>query len=358
MAILERSIVGILGGGQLGRMLALAAAAMGVRCHIYAPEQNAVAAEVASSHTQAAYTDEKALRTFAESVDVITYEFENVPVSAVEFLETLKPVYPRPAILALAQDRLFEKQAAEKAGLRVGAYVAIDSAADITKAPANLFPGILKTRRLGYDGKGQISLTAPDESAFAALGNVPSILEQRIPFSSELSVLVARNKSGQLALYPPIENQHENGILRSSSAPAAVSPAVAAAALAAVKTLAEKLDLIGLMALEFFVLADGTLLFNECAPRPHNSGHWTIEGSYTSQYAQTIRAVLNWPLGSTQLRGGRVKMQNLLGDEALEAADHRRCGGAAVHLYGKDDIKAGRKLGHVTWAWRKHRTEH
>jgi 5-(carboxyamino)imidazole ribonucleotide synthase len=351
---LTRPVLGILGGGQLGRMLALAAAEMGVRCHVFAPEAESVAAEVAEHHTCAAYADEAALTAFAASVDVITYEFENIPVATAEFLEKLKPVRPSPKILAISQDRLLEKQAAKAAGLGTTLFLPVASAAAFDAAPESLYPAILKTRRDGYDGKGQVALEQPDANAWDRLGGVPALLEKKVAFAAEVSVIIARGVDGKRRLYPLAQNHHEGGILRQTIVPAGVDARVAARAFAAAARLAAHLELVGLLAIEFFVTEAGEVLFNECAPRPHNSGHWTIEGAQTSQFAEAVRAVLGWPLGATGQVGVRAKMENLIGEEALEAADHRHCGGAAVHLYGKTDIRPGRKLGHVTWVWRRY----
>ena len=348
------STIGILGGGQLARMLALAAAPLGYRCHIFAPEADSVAADVARHHC-AAYDDEAALRAFAAGVDVITYEFENVPAATVAVLEALKPVRPGHAALDVAQDRLREKDFVSALGGSPAPYRAIDSLAGLEAALAELgTPAILKTRRFGYDGKGQfrIESAAQAAEAFDALGGRELILEAFVRFEREFSILVARTPVGREAHYPPCHNIHEGGILARTLLPAAgLDPAHVEAATALVVRIADALGYVGVLACEFFAAAHGPV-FNEMAPRVHNSGHWTIEGAETSQFEQHIRAICGLPLGPTTLTAPRIEMANLLGAEAEGWAAILAEPGAHLHLYGKADAAPGRKMGHVTRLFR------
>jgi 5-(carboxyamino)imidazole ribonucleotide synthase len=343
--------IGILGGGQLGRMLALAAAPLGYRVHIYAPESELVAADVAAFVTRAAYADRTALAAFAATVDVVTYEFENVPSDAVAFLETLKPVRPGHGALDVAQDRLSEKRFVEALGGRTAPYRAVDSAEDLDRALVQLgTPAILKTRRMGYDGKGQarILATADAAPALAALGGRELILEGFVTFAAEFSIIAARGPDGSERHYPACLNRHEGGILAESRVPAAgLDPAHLEAAAALVVRIADALDYVGVLACEFFACADGPV-FNEMAPRVHNSGHWTIEGAQTSQFEQQVRAVCGLPLGPVGLTASSVSMTNLLGDEAAGWLALLAEPGAHLHLYGKSASAPGRKMGHVT----------
>lgn len=342
--------IGILGGGQLGRMLSVAAAALGYRCHVYAPDDDAPAAHVAALHTRAAYDDIAALDRFAATIAVATFEFENVPVAAVERLAERVPVRPGARALAVAQDRVAEKRFAEAAGGRAAPWAIVDSAVGLAAALTAIgTPAILKTRRMGYDGKGQVRIAHADEAAaaWAALGGVPAILEGVVAFDAEFSILAARGVDGAAALWDAPVNEHRGGILYRSSVPAgaAVTPHVAAAA-ALTRRIADALGYVGVLGIEYFATIDGPV-FNEMAPRVHNSGHWTIEGARTSQFENHIRAVVGLPLGPTGLRGACV-MQNLLGDEiegwARLAADPE----LALHLYGKRETSPGRKMGHFT----------
>ena len=348
------STIGILGGGQLARMLALAAAPLGYRCHVYAPEQDCVAADVARHHC-AAYDDEGALAAFAGAVDVITYEFENVPAATVAVLEALKPVRPGHAALDVGQDRLSEKDFVSALGGRPAPYRAVDSLADLEAALAVLgAPAILKTRRLGYDGKGQFRIESPAQAAeaFAALGGRDLILEGFVRFGREFSILVARAPDGREAHYPPCHNIHESGILARTLLPAdGLDPAHVEAATALVVRIADALDYVGVLACEFFAAADGPV-FNEMAPRVHNSGHWTIEGAETSQFEQHVRAICGLPLGPTTLTAPRIEMENLLGADCERWPAILADPGAHLHLYGKAHAAPGRKMGHVTKLFR------
>jgi 5-(carboxyamino)imidazole ribonucleotide synthase len=338
--------VGILGGGQLARMLALAGAPLGLRFLVMDSVADACAGQVAPL-LQADYRDQAALEEFAARVDVATFDFENVPAASAEWLAARVPVYPNPRALAVSQDRLEEKNLFRKLGLATPDFAVVDSLQDLERAVADIgLPAILKTRRLGYDGKGQFRLReAGDvEAAWAELGGVALILERFVAFERELSVLGVRSSTGQFASYPLVENWHASGILSASLAPAAVSAGLAEAALEAARTLAAALDYVGVFALELF-LVEGRLMANEMAPRVHNSGHWTIEGADTSQFENHLRAVLGAPLGSTAPRG-KSAMLNWVGhlparDVALgEPAAH-------WHDYGKSP-RAGRKVGHLT----------
>ncbi|MFQ3595556.1 MAG: 5-(carboxyamino)imidazole ribonucleotide synthase [Sphingomonadaceae bacterium] len=342
--------IGILGGGQLGRMLAMSAADLGIRTHIYAPEERLPAADVAAVVTQAAYDDSAALARFAAAVDVVTCEFENVPAGTLALLEGLVPVRPGARAFAVAQDRVAEKRFVAGLGGRPAPFRAIDTRADLEAALSELgMPAILKTRRFGYDGKGQMRICALHEAdaAFAALGGRDLVLEAVVPFASEFSILVARGADGSEAHYPPVANVHRGGILAESRAPAVLPAAMVAEATDLVIRIADALAHVGVLACEFFAGAQGAV-FNEMAPRVHNSGHWTIEGAETSQFQQHVRAILGLPLGSTAMRCCEAVMHNLIGEEVNHAMDWLRRPGAAVHLYGKQQPLPGRKMGHVT----------
>ena len=346
------STIGILGGGQLGRMLALAAASMGYRVHILAPEAELPAGDVAAAVTRAEYTDLAALDAFAAAVDVATFEFENIDTRAVRHLAGRVPVHPSAASLEVAQDRLAEKRFVEALGGRPAAYRAVDSLADLEAAVAALgTPAILKTRRLGYDGKGQARIMVPGDvpAAWDALGGQSAVLEAFVRFDHEFSVLLARGGDGATAVWPVAHNVHDGGILATSRVPA--PPAVTAHVEPATKlalAVAEALGHVGVLCLEFFATGAGPV-FNEMAPRVHNSGHWTIEGARASQFENHIRAVCGLPLGSTALTAPIVLMKNLLGDDVHDWASLLADPGAHLHLYGKSEIKPGRKMGHVTW---------
>ncbi len=345
------STIGILGGGQLGRMLAMAAAPLGYRVHIFAPEAELPAADVASTTTRAGYDDEAALAAFAEAVDVVTLEFENVPADTVAFLQGRCPVRPGSAALGIAQDRVREKAFVEGLGGRPAPYAAVDTLADLEDALRVLgTPAILKTRRMGYDGKGQARIDAPEgaREAFGLLGGADLVLEAFMAFEAEFSIVAARTVDGRTRAYPACENRHVSGILRESTVPAGpLCQAQTEAATELTVRIADALDYVGVLACEFFAGADGPI-FNEMAPRVHNSGHWTIEGAVTSQFEQHIRAICGLPLGTVELAGARATMRNLLGDEADGWPDILAQPGAHLHLYGKSAPAPGRKMGHVT----------
>ena len=347
-ALKAGATIGILGGGQLGRMLGSAAAALGFDVSIYCPEEDCPAARVAARHTIGAYTDTGALLAWAATCEAITYEFENVPVEAAEAL-IAAGVLVRPGAKALevSQDRLVEKSFLRDCGIQTAKFAQIDTASDVA-APIEQFggKGILKTRRDGYDGKGQARLELGDDYAAAhkALKHAPSILEAMVPFELEVSVIVARDGAGESVCFDIPRNEHINGILKRSVVPSDLPDDVAARACEAAKALADALDYVGVLALEFFVLGDGTLLANEFAPRVHNSGHWTPEACATGQFEQHMRAVAGWPLGPVT-RYHDVEMLNLLGEEALVPPEVLAADGVLT-LYGKRDAKPGRKMGH------------
>jgi 5-(carboxyamino)imidazole ribonucleotide synthase len=346
--------IGILGGGQLGRMLALSAAQLGLRCHIYAPEADSPAFDVAARHTCAVYDDEAALMAFADAVDVVTYEFENVPVATVRILEARVPVRPGSRALGVAQDRLAEKQLAQSLGAATAAFASVNSEAELVAALATTgLPAVLKTTRFGYDGKGQAKLMAMDgmQAAWQAMRGQPAILEAFVGFRCEVSVVAARGLDGAFSAFDVTQNEHRHHILHRSTAPAAIAPDCAREAVAITRRIAEALDYVGVLGVEFFVCAAGdgaeTLLVNEIAPRVHNSGHWTMDGAITSQFEQHVRAVAGWPLGSPALLGAEAEMHNLIGDEAGTWASIVADPSARLHLYGKADARSGRKMGHV-----------
>ena len=345
--------IGILGGGQLGRMLALAAAELGLNCHIFAPEEESCAFDVAGAKTCAAYDDEAALTRFAAAVDVVTYEFENVPAATADFLGKRKPVFPNHGALAIVQDRLPEKEFVARLGIATAPFAKVDSAGELKSAIERIgLPAILKTRRLGYDGKGQKAIRNPNEidAASRAIGNAPAILEKFIQFEREVSVVVARGRNGEVVAYEAIENLHRDHILYSSRVPAQIPNALAGQAIVIATKIAEALEYVGVLAVEMFVVDEGSkrrLLVNEIAPRVHNSGHWTLDGATASQFEQHIRAVAGWPLAKPK-RLGRVEMINLIGSEVNEWPKYLAEPGACLHLYGKGEPRPGRKMGHVT----------
>ncbi len=348
-ALAPGSTLGVLGTGQLGRMLALAAARLGYRVHVFGPEAGSPAAQVCTAVTVAAWDDLDALDRFSADVDAVTLEFENVPVAAVERLARTVPVRPGASVLAVAQDRLAEKQAARDAGVAVAPFAEVNDVAGLMLAVEQIgVPCVLKTRREGYDGKGQriIRDAAQAEAAFSALGGKPAILETFVPFTAEISVIAARGADGTLLTWPVVENRHRDHILDLTIAPAALPSSVTDAATGAARTLAEGLDLVGLLAVEFFVTAAGGILFNEMAPRPHNSGHWTMEACRVSQFEQQARAALGLPLGSTEPHH-RAVMRNLIGADS-DAWPDLLSGPGSLHLYGKAESRSGRKMGHVT----------
>jgi 5-(carboxyamino)imidazole ribonucleotide synthase len=344
--------IGILGGGQLGRMLALAAARLGLKCHVFCPDAHSPAFDVVHRFTEADYADIAALDRFASDVDVVTYEFENVPAETATFLSARKPVLPDPKVLAITQDRLIEKQFVQSLGIGTARFAAVDSAQGLAGALAKIgTPAVLKTRRFGYDGKGQMMIRdRAGPGAFDELGGQPQILEAFVPFEREISVVAARGADGKVVCFDVTENEHQDHILKTSRVPAAVTPAVAAEARRIAEKIAEAFGYVGVLAVEMFVVRDGgahAVLVNEIAPRVHNSGHWTIDGASVSQFEQHIRAVAGLPLGMP-IRRGRIEMINLLGEEVEDYRAYLTEPGTAVHLYGKTGVRAGRKMGHVT----------
>ncbi len=341
--------VGILGGGQLGRMLAMAAHRLGLKAHIYCPDPQSCAFDVTDLKTVAAYDDEAALAEFAAAVDAVTWEFENVPAAIVEHPGISKLFRGSAAALATSQDRLQEKRFFESCGLSVAPWQPVDSIDDLRAALAAIgTPAMLKTRRLGYDGKGQWRIEGGDDLSrvFKALDGAPAILEGFVSFEKELSVILARGQDGAFAAYDPVENTHENQILRVSEVPADVPAPLAEAAVRAAGTIAGALDYVGVIGVEFFVTGgENPLLVNEFAPRVHNSGHWTHPACATSQFDQHIRAVAGWPLGDPG-RFADVEMRNLIGDEVLKAPT-TGAPGEFVEIYGKREIRPGRKMGHL-----------
>lgn len=344
--------IGILGGGQLGRMLALAAARLGLKTHIFSPpNEDAPAFQVSDARTQAAFDDKSALGKFAQACDVVTFEWENVPVATIEAVASIKPVFPNASTLGVTQDRLTEKTFLHSLRLRTAPFASVASASDATDAFDQLARdrAILKTRRLGYDGKGQARVRNSEEvvRALASFKNAPCILEGFIDFGFEASVVAARAVDGSFTAYDPPENIHSDHILRRSVVPSRLGPVQCEDAKAMTKKIADALDYIGVLAVELFVMKDGALLVNEIAPRVHNSGHWTIDACLVSQFENHIRAIAGWPLGSTKRHSDAV-MENLIGEEAADWKALAAKGGA-LHLYGKSEIRSGRKMGHVTY---------
>jgi 5-(carboxyamino)imidazole ribonucleotide synthase len=347
------STLGILGGGQLGRMLALAAAPLGLRVHVYAPDTDSPAFDVAAAHTIAAYENEAALKRFAEAVDVVTYEFENVPGPSAAILAEHTRLHPNARALAVTQDRFDEKSFVAGLGIPTAPFAAVGSEEELARALDVIGrPAVLKTRRFGYDGKGQVMLRdgADAVAAWADLGRAPCILEGFVPFEREVSVIAARGADGAFAAYDLCANEHRSHILDVTRAPAGVSQRTEEEAFAIAEAIAGALDYVGVLAVELFLVReDGgdRLVVNEIAPRVHNSGHWTIEGAVTSQFEQHVRAVCGWPLGATT-RLGPVEMRNLIGSDVDAWERLLAEPGAHLHLYGKGEARPGRKMGHVT----------
>lgn len=345
-ALPQNAVIGILGGGQLGRMLALAAARLGFRCHIYCPEAGGPAAQVADRETNAPYEDLDAIHTFAKACDIVTYEFENVPAMAAKTAGNASILHPNGRALDVAQDRITEKTfIRDQARVPVAPFQPVDSVFDARRAARHMgMPCVLKTRRFGYDGKGQaIIRSEADIDAAADLLDQPCILEGFVDFTREVSVIAARGANGQSAAYPLIENVHENHILATSTAPALRD--TGAAQTLALKIM-EALDYIGVMGTEFFELPDGSLIVNEIAPRVHNSGHWTQDAGCVDQFELHIRAIAGWPLGDTTPRF-KMQMHNLIGDDVNNLGTILAETNASLHLYGKSEARPGRKMGHV-----------
>ncbi len=340
--------IGILGGGQLGRMLSVAASRLGLKCAIFEPGATPPAGQVADRVFTAPYDDEAALRAFAEAVDVITYEFENIPTSALDLLESLRPIRPGRKALVTSQDRILEKAFLNGIGLATAPWAEVSDAASLDAALAQIgTPAILKTTRLGYDGKGQARImTAADAPvALAAMGGATAVLEGFVDFSAEISVIAARGLDGSISCFDPGENVHKSGILHTTTVPARIPPALRSDAVLVAARILNALDYVGVLGVELFVTQAG-LLVNEIAPRVHNSGHWTQAGCAVDQFEQHIRAVAGWPLGD----GGRhadVEMLNLIGDDVDRVPELARAKNTQIHLYGKAEAKPGRKMGHV-----------
>ena len=341
--------IGILGGGQLGRMLSMAAARLGFDTVVFDPDAAAPAAQTAGGHITAPYDDEAALIAFAESLDVVTYEFENVPAEALDLIEARVPIRPNRQALAVSQDRLIEKQFLTEIGLKTAAFAHVEDEATLAQALGTVgMPAILKTRRLGYDGKGQARITDRHEApaALVAMNGAEAILEGFVDFDREISVIAARGHDDQIACFEPGENVHKDGILHTTRVPAAIDEATRERAFGIAGTILAALDYVGVIGVEFFVRGDD-LIVNEIAPRVHNSGHWTEAGAVIDQFEQHIRAVADWPLVDP-IRHSDVEMINLIGDDVDQVPEIAAETGARLHLYGKAETRPGRKMGHVT----------
>jgi 5-(carboxyamino)imidazole ribonucleotide synthase len=340
--------IGILGGGQLGRMLSVAAARLGFRCHIFEPASHAPAGDVAHHVTTASYGNTAALIAFAEAVDVVTYEFENIPTAALDLIEARRPIRPNRQALAVSQDRIDEKRFLNGLGLATAPWAEVTDATSLDAAIAAIgTPAILKTTRLGYDGKGQARLKSPADAptALAAMNGAEAVLEGFVAFSHEVSVIAARGLDGSVACFDPGENVHRDGILHTTTVPARLSPGQRSDAILIAARILNALDYVGVLGVELFVTPAG-LLVNEIAPRVHNSGHWTQNGCAVDQFEQHIRAIAGWPLGDGA-RHSDVEMENLIGDDILRVPDLARQADTALHLYGKGAPRPGRKMGHV-----------
>jgi len=346
------STIGILGGGQLGRMIALAAARLGYRCHIFCPDERSPAFHVANQKTIAAYSDKAALAAFMDAVDVVTYEFENIPTETASMVAQEKLLRPGVKALEVAQDRLNEKEFLKTCGVKTAPYCAFETREELEAAFAQIGrPAIAKTRRFGYDGKGQMMVKSRRgfDAVMEVTKGAPAILEGFVNFDREISVVVARSASGDVAAFPVCENMHTNHVLDTTSVPAQISDAVEAKAKVMATRIANALEYVGVMAVEMFVSDDtSTITINEIAPRVHNSGHWTIEGAVTSQFEQHVRAICDLPLGRPDALG-QVTMKNLLGKDILDFEKYLEDPTASYHHYGKLEPREGRKMGHVTW---------
>ncbi len=344
--------IGILGGGQLGRMIALSAAQLGLNTHILCPEPDSPAFQVAAGHIRAAYNDETALAELARVSDVVTYEFENVPLATAEFLAARVPVRPGARALAVSQDRLVEKSFVRDLGIETAPFAPVDDFSGLEAAVARIgLPAVLKTRRFGYDGKGQVTIRPGDDirAAWDIIGRQSAILEGFVSFRREVSVVAARREDGAFAAFDVTENVHRDHILHVSTVPAAISPEAEKQARGIACQIAGALEYVGVFTVELFVAERGIserMIVNEIAPRVHNSGHWTMDGALTSQFEQHVRAIAGWPLGDTA-RLGRVEMLNLIGDDVNDWPRFLAEPGAHLHLYGKDEARPGRKMGHV-----------
>lgn len=353
-ALRPGATIGILGGGQLGRMIALAAADYGLKTAIYQPEADGPAFDVASRRFCGAYDDAARLTEFAEACDVITYEFENIPAATVEVLEERRPVRPGQMMLATSQDRLVEKTFVSGLGIETAPFRKVDSLAQLEDALTEIGrPSVLKTRRFGYDGKGQVTIRPASDAreAWDSIGRQPAILEGFVPFLREISVIAARGLHGGLAVYDLCDNEHRDHILWRTVAPARVRRETAAAAVDIARRIGAGLEAVGVFTVEMFLVREGgdeRLVVNEIAPRVHNSGHWTSEGAETSQFHQHVRAIAGWPLGSTAMTGSEATMHNLIGAECEEWPRLSAESGVHLHLYGKAEHRPGRKMGHWT----------
>lgn len=346
------STIGILGGGQLGRMLALAASRLGFNVHIFCPEATSPAFKVAEKIHCFDYDDEEALATFAKATDVVTYEFENVPAATAAYMKQKVSLYPNADALKIAQDRLSERKFLSSIGISIAPFATILNTRDFDHVIETIpTPAVLKAARFGYDGKGQTVIRNCDElpQAWSDIGSVPAILEAFIPFEREISVIIARAQSGEMVAYDPGENKHVNHILDETRVPASISSDTCQKALEIARNIAEKLDYVGILAVEMFVCnSDGfePLYVNEIAPRVHNSGHWTQDACHTDQFEQHIRAISGWPLGSPHRHSDAV-MKNLIGDDFYKWPDYAALDDHSIHLYGKTNVRPGRKMGHV-----------
>jgi 5-(carboxyamino)imidazole ribonucleotide synthase len=343
--------LGILGGGQLGRMSAMAASRLGIKTHIFCPEEGCPASLVTPYFTCASYEDEAALEKFAKSVDVISYEFENIPIETVRFLKEFKAVYPDEQLLEVSQDREKEKAFLNNIGILTAPWAPVNAPEDIARALGHwgLNEGILKTARFGYDGKGQLKFEDGDDAneAWLSLNTDKAIIEGVIDFDYEVSIIIARDLKGQCAVYPLSKNEHKNHVLSRTLAPASLPENMEREAAEMARKLADAVNLVGVLALELFVTKEGKLLANEIAPRTHNSGHWTIDACTVSQFENHVRCVCGLPVG---IPGNHspAEMINLLGDDIEKLDEYLATEGANIHLYGKDEVKPGRKMGHVT----------
>jgi len=345
--LISGSTIGILGGGQLGQMLSMAAARLGFKTHIFEPSENPPASNVSSKFTRAEYDDYDALKQFASSVDVVTYEFENIPTAALDIIETQSEIFPNREALKISQDRLIEKEFINKLGFKTASFCEVNSIEELNHAINQIgAPSILKTRRFGYDGKGQVKVqpSSKPEEIWKNLGEKALILEGFINFSSEFSVIGSRSKDGQISCFDPGENVHKDGILRTTTVPAHLTNQQKTEAVLITAKILETLKYVGVIGIEFF-LEKNSLVINEFAPRVHNSGHWTQNGCTVDQFEQHIRAITGWKLGNAE-RHSDVIMENLIGDEIYKTNQLVEDGSIALHLYGKADVNPGRKMGH------------
>lgn len=341
--------IGIIGGGQLGRMTSHAAQSLGYKTVIFSDQTDSPALQATNCSIVAAYDDKNALQKFAAMIDIATFEFENIPAASVEFLESITPVYPSSAILKITQHRILEKKFLNQIGVTTADFIEVTSLDDLLAGLKKFGKAILKTATMGYDGKGQFVLdnsNAAQDAWQIAAKNQPLILEKFCPFAGEISVLVARSTNGEIACYEPLSNVHKDGILATSTYPAKISTQTKQQAQAIATKIAQNLDLKGILAVEFFVMTDEKLLVNELAPRPHNSGHFSMNAAFTSQFEQVVRAISGLPLGSTQFHS-QGYMKNLIGDEVNDLQEFLPNINAKIHLYGKNEAKKGRKMGHV-----------